>query len=133
MSIPLIRFIPAAILVLAGSFIMFCGTFGVFRIRYALNRLHAAAMLDSLGMFFLTAGVICVYGFSFSSLKALALLVLFWTASPVGSHLLSSLEAETNPNLSEECEIIHLSGDPEKAADKTISPYHPAEGEEAIL
>ena len=133
MSIPLIRLIPAVLFILAGIFILFCGTFGIFRIHYALNRLHSAAMPDSLGMFFFTAGIVCVYGFSFSSLKTLILLIIFWSASPVGSHLLSSLEAETNPNLVEKCEIITISGDAGKVDDETIFPQFTEKGEEDIL
>ena len=44
-----IRMIIASVLILAGLLVLISGVIGIFRIRYALNRLHSAAMLDSLG------------------------------------------------------------------------------------
>ena len=48
MNISLIRFIIAAVLIMIGILIMVIQTFGVFKLSYALNRMHAAAMGDSL-------------------------------------------------------------------------------------
>ena len=41
MSISSVRFIIAAILIMTGILIMVIQTFGVFRLKYALNRMHA--------------------------------------------------------------------------------------------
>lgn len=108
MSISLIRFIPAAVLIVAGIGVMAVGTLGIFRISYVLNRLHAAAMGDSLGLLLVALGLIILYGWSFASLKLLLIVALFWIASPVCSHLLSSLEAFTNDDLKQVCEISTL-------------------------
>ena len=45
----IIRFGISAALTLAGLFVLVTGVVGVFRFRYALSRIHAAALLDTLG------------------------------------------------------------------------------------
>lgn len=109
MSVSLIRFIPAAALIAAGVAAMAVSTWGVFRIRYVLNRLHAAAIGDSLGLPLVAAGLALLYGWSMASVKALVIAALFWLSSPVCSHLLSTLEVSTNDKLEQDCQIIPLS------------------------
>ncbi len=108
MSVPIWRFIPAAVLIAAGVAAMAVSTWGVFRIRYVLNRLHAAAIGDSLGLPLVTAGLVVLYGWSLNTVKALLIAVLFWLSSPVCSHLLSALETSTNDRLEEDCRILPL-------------------------
>lgn len=105
MNISVLRFIIAAVLIIIGILIMVIQTFGIFRIHYVLNRMHSAAMGDSLGTLMIMAGLIVIYGFSYASLKLLFILILFWFASPVCAHLLAKLEVSTNERLEEECEV----------------------------
>ena len=105
MNISLARFFIAAVLIMIGILIMAIQTFGIFKLRYVLNRMHAAAMGDSLGIFMIIIGLIIIFGISYASLKLLTVLVLFWFASPVCSHLLAKLEVSTNENLEDECEV----------------------------
>lgn len=105
MSISPIRFVAAAILIMIGILIMVIETFGIFKIHYVLNRMHVAAMGDSLGIFMIILGLIVIYGPTYASVKLLAVVVLFWFASPVCSHLLAKLEVSTNEQLEEECEV----------------------------
>ena len=109
MNTSLIVQIPAAVLILLGVVVMAVATFGVFRIRYVLNRMHASAMIDSLGLLLIVAGLGLLYGFSMATLKLVFIVTLFWCASPVCAHLLMDLEADTNENLSARCEILALS------------------------
>ena len=67
MNISLIRFIIAAVLIMIGILIMVIQTFGVFKLNYALNRMHAAAMGDSLGIMMIVLGMMVIYGISFAS------------------------------------------------------------------
>lgn len=108
MSISLLRFVPAAVLICAGVAVMAVGTIGVFRIRYVLNRLHAAAMGDTLGLLLTAAGLAILFGWSLVTVKLFLIVLLFWLASPVCSHLLASLEASTNEELDKVCEITTL-------------------------
>ena len=48
---------------------------GVFRFKYVLNRMHAAAMGDTLGIGFALAGLILMSGFTFTSVKLLLVIV----------------------------------------------------------
>ena len=105
MNISIIRMIPAAIFIVLGILIMIIQVWGVFRLHYVLNRIHAAAMGDSLGIFLILLGLMILYGISFSSLKLVFVLVLFWGASPVCSHLIGKLETFIYEGLEKECEL----------------------------
>ena len=87
-------------LIIGMVFFLLC-TFGVNRFKRSLNRIHAAAVGDTLGLLFTMAGLIIWRGFSFTSLKLLAVVVFFWLASPVAAHMLARLEVETHEDLGE--------------------------------
>jgi multicomponent Na+:H+ antiporter subunit G len=69
--------------------------------------MHAAALGDTLGIGFVLIGLMIHNGLTFVSLKLLLIIIFFWMASPVCSHLISNLEVQTNPDVEKECEIIH--------------------------
>ena len=79
--------------------------FGLFRFKYVLNRAHAAAICDSFALGLVILGLICLSGFSFTSLKLLSVIVLLFFASPVCAHLVVGYEVETNRHLDKECEV----------------------------
>lgn len=103
-----IKLVVAGTFILAGILVLTASVIGIFRIKYALNRLHSAAMVDSLGLFLITIGMIIINGFSLDSLKLMLIIGLFWVASPVCSHLLSAIEASTNPELRKDCDIMEI-------------------------
>jgi multicomponent Na+:H+ antiporter subunit G len=94
-----IRFGLTAVLVIIGLFLMATGVIAQFRFKYVLNRMHAAAMGDTMGLLFIVLGLIVASGFTFDSLKLLLLIVMFWMTSPVAGHLIGRLEVTTNPEL----------------------------------
>lgn len=96
-----IRFFVVAGLLLLGMFFEVLAVFGVQKFRKALNRMHAAAMGDTLGVLFIFLGLIVMRGLSMDSLKLFLVILFFWLASPVSGHMISRLEAMTNPNLGE--------------------------------
>lgn len=100
-----IRFVIAAILLCSGVLVETVAVFGVFKFKYVLNRIHSAAMGDTLGLMLVAAGMCVIWGFSMTTLKIIAMVLLFWLTSPVSCHLLGKLEVETNENLKEECEV----------------------------
>ena len=100
-----LRLTAAALCLVAGVIIMTVATIGVFRFHFVLNRMHAAAMGDTLGMLFILLGLIIKNGLTLTSAKLLMIIVFFWFASPVCSHLVSKLEVDTHEHLEEECEI----------------------------
>lgn len=100
-----IRLLVGCLFILTGMVIFFTELFGVFHFKYVLNRMHAAAMGDTLGISACLIGLMIFSGFNFTTLKMFLILVFLWFASPVSSHVLSRLEAATNDNLPEHCEI----------------------------
>ncbi|MFR5796499.1 MAG: cation:proton antiporter, partial [Christensenellales bacterium] len=72
------------------------GVYGVFKLKYAANRMHAAALNDTLGVSFCLIGLAISAPDFFTALKILLVVVFLWLASPVASHLLCRLEVETN-------------------------------------
>ena len=68
----MIRFIIAAIFIVAGIFVFAAAAFGVFKFKYVLNRMHVAAKCDSLGALLILVGCMILGGFSFMTLKLLS-------------------------------------------------------------
>lgn len=107
MLIGWVRFAAAAACLLLGLVFMILSVFGVNRFRRALNRMHAAAMGDTLGILFVFLGLIIIRGCSMDSLKLFLVILFFWIASPVSGHMISRLEAMTNEDLGE-IMVIHM-------------------------
>lgn len=95
------RFAAAALCLGIGLVFMLLAVFGVNRFRRALNRMHAAALGDTLGILFVLLSLIIIRGISMDSLKMLVVILFFWVASPVSGHMLSRLEAMTDDDLGE--------------------------------
>ena len=100
-----IRLIVGSAFLICGLAIFFTEVFGAFHFRYVLNRMHAAAMGDTLGIASCLIGLIIFSGINFTSLKLLLIIVFLWFASPVSSHVLARLEVATNENLESYCEV----------------------------
>lgn len=96
-----IRFAAAAVCMVLGLVFMISAVFGVNRFHHALNRMHAAAMGDTLGILFVILSLMIIRGFSMDSLKLFMVIVFFWIASPVSGHMISRLEAMTDESLGE--------------------------------
>ena len=91
-----IRFIIGAAFLLFGLAIFAIEMIGVFRFKYVLNRMHASAMGDTLGIGFSLTGLIIMWGWDVVSLKLLCIIVFLWLASPTSSHLIARLEVTTD-------------------------------------
>lgn len=99
------QFIMGIGLLLAGLCIFVVQICGVFKFKYVLNRMHAAAIGDTLGIGISLTGLMILSGFNFTTLKMGLIIIFLWMASPVSSHLISRLEVMTNEHLEEECEL----------------------------
>ena len=100
------RFIFAAFFMAMGLLMLLATAIGLFRFRYVLNRLHVAAKCDTFGILLIFSSLMLIKGVSIESLKLLLIIIFIWTANPVSSHLVAHMEAATNPNLEDECEVI---------------------------
>lgn len=108
MALEWIRFCVTAILLLVGLFVLAVGVIGTYRFHFVLNRMHAAAMGDTLGLLFSLVALAVSGTDLFMSLKYLLVIAFLWVASPVGSHLISRLEVTTNEDLGRELEVRKL-------------------------
>lgn len=100
-----IRFVVGIILILCGTIVFGIELFGVYKFGYVLNRMHAAAMGDTLGIALSMLGLTILCGLNFTSLKMLLVVIFLWFASPVASHMLARFEVATNEELDKECDI----------------------------
>jgi multicomponent Na+:H+ antiporter subunit G len=100
------RFTVAALLMTGGIFILAVATLGLFRLKYVLNRVHATAKCDTMGAMLILLGVCVILGFSFATLKIIALIVFLWLTNPVAFFMVGRAEVLTNPRLHEEVDIL---------------------------
>jgi len=100
-----IRFLAGTAVLLTGIAIFLLEVFGVYRFHFVLNRMHAAAMGDTLGIGVSLLGLIIFSGVNFTSLKMLLVVVFLWFASPVSSNLIARLEVITDEELEKHCEV----------------------------
>ncbi len=91
--------------IVTGLLTLCVSVFGVFRFKFVLNRMHSAAMGDSLGILFILIGLMILSGFSFGTLKLALIIMFFWLAGPVSSHLIANMEVTVNEEIEKECEV----------------------------
>lgn len=95
-AIEMVRFIIGAAVMLCGLIVYVIEMIGVFRFRYVLNRMHAAALGDTLGLGCMILGLVLINGWNMTSVKLLCVPVFLWISSPTASHLISRLEVTTD-------------------------------------
>lgn len=103
-----IRFLAGACLMLCGLVIFLIEMVGVFRFQYVLNRMHAAAMGDTLGIACSLLGLIVINGFNFTSFKLFCVIVFLWFSSPTSSHLIARLEVATDEDKEKHYRMVYL-------------------------
>ena len=91
-----IRNIIAIILITGGLVLFIIEIYGVFRFSFVLNRMHAAAIGDTLALTLCLAGLMLLTGFSYTSAKFLLVVAFLWISSPAASHLIAKFEVTTN-------------------------------------
>lgn len=105
MTLEWIRFAIVALLLLAGLFTMVVALLGLFRFDFALNRIHAAAMADTLSLLLFIAGAIVAVGFHAVAWKLALVVALQWCTSPLSSHMLAKFEFTADENLAQHVDI----------------------------
>lgn len=112
-----IQFLVGCAFLFFGLFLFLVEMIGVFRFHYVLNRMHAAAIGDTLGIGSCFLGLIILSGFNFTSLKLALVIAFLWIASPTSSHLIARLEVTTKEDDAEEFEELTLSKEGESEND----------------
>jgi multicomponent Na+:H+ antiporter subunit G len=87
-----IQMIVGIILIVVGVFVCCVSVLGVFRFRYVLSRMHAAALGDTMGLFLTLLGIAVLSGFTPFTAKLAIAWIFMWIASPVASHLIARME-----------------------------------------
>lgn len=90
-----IRSIIAMALIALGMLVISISILGLFRLKNALERLHAGAITDTLGVLLVAAGLCVLCGWSVHTAKLLVLLAILWLTNPISSHLIARMELIT--------------------------------------
>ena len=96
-----IREIIAAVCIIIGLLVFLCGTFGVFRFKYVMNKMHAAALGDTMGLFFVVVGLMIMSDSVFVIAKYVLIILFFWLTSPIATHMIAKVELLTNKDAEE--------------------------------
>ena len=105
-AMDIIRLIACIIFTVLGLCCLVTGVVGVFRFKYSLNRIHSAALLDTVGILMMLLGVICATGFNVTSVKILVVIAFLWMTSPVSGHLIGRMEITINDDLEKSMTVI---------------------------
>ena len=100
-----IRFGLCAVFMLAGLFIMVVSIIGLYRFDFALNRIHAAALADTLSLLLFTVGILIAVGLHAVAWKLALVMVVQWLTSPLSSHMLSMFEYRADFNLADHVDL----------------------------
>jgi len=96
-----VREIIAAICIIVGLFVFLCATLGVFRLKYVMNKMHAAALGDTMGLFLIVLGLIILSSNVFIIAKFILIILFFWLTSPIATHMIAKVELMTNKDAEE--------------------------------
>ena len=94
----IIFWITAALLI-AALICFSAAVIGAYRFGFSLNRMHAAGIGDTAGIFLVIASLAVARGFEMDTLKLVILVFFLWFTSPVSTHFLGQVEYYTNPVL----------------------------------
>lgn len=103
--IDIITTIIGLILLFLGLLVFIFEIVGISKYRFVLNRMHAAGMGDTLGIFLCMLGLMFISGLNFTTLKFALIVVFLWFSSPTASHLISGLETLTDEDLSKFADV----------------------------
>ena len=91
-----LRFAAAAVLFGLAAAALVLSVTGVYKFRFVMNRMHAAAVIDAMAVFLVLAGL-CFASGSLEYIPKLALVLVFlWIGSPIASHMVGRLEISTD-------------------------------------
>jgi multicomponent Na+:H+ antiporter subunit G len=103
-----IRFVLGTVLIIAGLLIFIIEILGNYRFSYVLSRMQAASIGDSFGIALCLLGAMFYFGWSLACLKLVFVEIFLWCSSPVSSHLVAKLEADTNEDLGSRVEMLDM-------------------------
>lgn len=96
-----LRFLIAAVLIIGGILAAAVSILGVFRFRFVMNRMHCAAILDTVAMAGILGGLMVASANWQYIPKLFAALIVLWIGSPAASHLVGRMEIATDETAAE--------------------------------
>ena len=106
MMTDIIRFIIAAIFLVIGIVFGIISVLGVYRFKFVMNRMHSAAILDTVAVGFIFLGLMILGNVSYIP-KLIIAVFLLWIGSPAASHIVSKMEVSTDESAKEHIEIVN--------------------------
>ena len=100
-----IRFGITALFLLTALVLLCLSMLGVYRFKFSMNRMHAAAVGDTMGLFLALLGLAVSAPDWITVIKFFLIVCFMWVASPVASHLIARLEVTLNDKLEDEMEV----------------------------
>lgn len=101
----ILRFVIAAALMLFGIAAGAVSIYGVFRFKFVMNRMHCAAILDTVAMAGILGGLMVASGNWQYVPKLLAALLVLWIGSPAASHLVGRMEIATDETAAQHIQV----------------------------
>lgn len=95
----LLRFILSAVFLVLGIVSIALSVLGVFKFRFVLNRMHCAAITDTMGAVCVLISLALAAGGFGDIVKLVIILTLLWIGSPISSHLVGRMEVSTDSEL----------------------------------
>lgn len=99
-----VQFGFSAAFIIVGLFVFIVGIIGIYQFKFVLNRMHAAGMLDTMGIFFIVVGIAIKNGIDATTIKLFIIVLTLWLTSPIASHFIAKLEYVTDESLNDEIE-----------------------------
>ena len=94
-----IRFAVTALCVITAMTGFTAAVIGANRFGFVMNRMHAAGIGDTLGIFGIILALMIKEGIGMVTAKMGVVILFLWFTSPASSHFLSQIEYYTNPLL----------------------------------
>ncbi|KXL53327.1 Na(+)/H(+) antiporter subunit G [Anaerotignum neopropionicum] len=91
----------AAVFIIMGLIVFLLSIFGIFRFKYVLNRIHAAALGDTLGLASIVVGLMILDMNFFAGAKLFLIILFFWMSGPIATHSIAKVEVLTNKSYEE--------------------------------
>ena len=101
----MLRFVLAAVFMILGVAAILLSVLGVFKFRFVMNRMHCAAITDTMGALCIIISLAIATGGLSSIVKLAIILCLAWIGSPISSHLVGRMELSTDETIQDHVKL----------------------------
>lgn len=100
-----LRFVVAAVFMVLGVTAILMSVLGVFKFRFVMNRMHCAAITDTMGALCIILSLAVATGGLTNIVKLAIILCLAWVGSPISSHLVGRMELATDETIQDHVKL----------------------------